>query len=125
MNRAVADFSTKIESLVRLQESTLDAEIKAAAEVGKLTERARLIRLTSEIRTQGNLVRIASFKAQALRDPKISDEGLENFAAVERRFDTLKPLIRVEEDRMTLAEVRADAEACRAAMVTRTEICWI
>ena len=117
MDRAAADFTTKIDGLVHLQETKLDAEINAAAEAAKLVERGRKIAFTSEIRTYGNLARIAAFKGQALRDARIIDEGLKIFEVMDQRFDALKPMLRIEADRVTLAEVRAHADAYRTAMI--------
>jgi methyl-accepting chemotaxis protein len=117
MNKAAGEFNDKLSDTLSGQKDKLGAEIKDGADAAKLTERSRKIALVTEIRLLGNHVRIAVYKAQALRDLKIIDEGLKLFEAISPLFEEIDPLLHVEADRVALADVRKEAEVYRTAML--------
>ena len=98
LNMAAAGFTTNIEKLIQAQEERLGKEIKSFTEVGKLEERVKKLVLATEIRDLGNAARIAVFKAEALRDLKIIEEGLKNFESMEEKFTVLAALLHVQAD---------------------------
>jgi len=116
MNHAAADYSEKLERLIVKQERLLDEEIKSFTEVPKLLERASKVRLSNDIRTLGNLTRIAAFKSQALRDPKLIKDAMGIFAGIEEKFAEILPLIHLPQDQSDLAAVRKDFEEYQHAM---------
>ncbi|MGF1483792.1 MAG: methyl-accepting chemotaxis protein [Opitutales bacterium] len=69
-----------------------------------ISERTSKIRYGSDILNLGNETRIANFKAQALRDPEILQQGLENFDIIARRYEQLKRITRLEKDIALITE---------------------
>ncbi|MGA2501438.1 MAG: carbonic anhydrase, partial [Tepidisphaeraceae bacterium] len=74
----------------------------------KLLERLEKITLANEIVDIGNATRIACFKSQALREPKLIVEANKNFDEMKVKFDTLRKLTRIKED---LERIDKTAEA--------------
>ncbi|GMW01769.1 MAG: hypothetical protein AMXMBFR84_29060 [Candidatus Hydrogenedentota bacterium] len=64
----------------------------------KLLERLEKISTVNEIINLGNATRLANFKGQALRDVSIVKDGMENFAAMKEKFDSLRKITRLKED---------------------------
>ncbi len=116
LNTAAAGFITNIDKLIQSQEERLGKEIKSFTEVGKLEERVKKLVLATEIRGLGNAARIAVFKAEALRDLKIIEEGLKNFEAMDEKFTVLTALLHVQADLDELNTVKTDAHAYRDIM---------
>jgi methyl-accepting chemotaxis protein len=116
MNTAAADFSAKIEKLIAAQSQRMDSELTNAAETSKLQERAAKLALAYGIRHDGSAARIAAFKSQALRDPNLLEQGLGNFDNMDKRFQTLFGMLKVQEDIAELSGVKSDAYAYRDGM---------
>jgi methyl-accepting chemotaxis protein len=116
LNAAAASFIGNIDELIASEREKLDAEIKAAIEPAKLQERAEKLVLANEIRGLGNAARIANFKSQALRDPKLIEEGLANFVDMDKHITELTPLLHTQTNLDQLALVKANAGAYRDAM---------
>jgi methyl-accepting chemotaxis protein len=116
LNQAANDFIANIDKLIQGQEEKLNKEIEAFAEVKKLEERVHKLMLITQIRGEGNAARIAVFKSQALRDPKIIEEGFKNFEEMEKKFAELVALLKSQEDIDELNRVKADAFTYREAM---------
>jgi len=116
LNRSAADFMAKIENLILTQKAKLDDEIKTNAEAAALQNRADKLLLATVIRGQGNAARIAVFKSQAVRDPKLIEAGLTNFEAMDKTFDVLLPMLTHQNDIDELNQIKADAHDYRDAM---------
>ena len=116
LNQTAADFIANIDKLIAAQQVKLEKEIKAFAEAPKLVERLNKLMLANTIRGEGNAARIAVFKSQSLRDPKIIEDGLKIFEAMDRKFDELLALLTVPEDIVELNLVKSDAHTYRDAM---------
>jgi len=116
LNWAAADFNGNLDKLILGQQDKLDQEIKASTEAAKLEERVQKLMLATQIRNDGNAARVAVFKSQAVRDPKIIEDGLTNFITITKRFDDLAALLKVKADIDELNQVKTDAFAYRDAM---------
>ena len=116
LNKSAADFIANIDKLIGSQRERMEKEMKAFTEVGKLQERLHKLMLVTEIRGEGNAARIAVFKSQALRDPKVIEEGLKNFEVMEKKFDELLAMLKVQEDIDELNRVKGDAHSYRDTM---------
>jgi methyl-accepting chemotaxis protein len=116
LNKTAAEFMTNVEKLMGSQQERMDKEIKAFTEVPKLQERLRKMELAADIRLEGNRARIAVFKAQALRDPKLIEEGMKNFEVMDKKFEELLATLKVQEDIAELNAVKGDAHTYRDAM---------
>ena len=116
LNQSAADFMANVEKLIAGQEQKLAKEINAFTEAGTLQERLHKLTLATEIRSEGYAARVAVFKSQALRDPKLLEEGLKGFEAMDKKFDELLALLKVQEDIAELNQVKAEAHTYRDAM---------
>ncbi len=116
LNKAAADFIANTGKLIDSQEAKLEKEIKAFTEAPKLIERARKLMLANEIRGDGNAARVAVFKSQALRDPKLIEEGLKHFESMDKNFEALSAMLTAQEDIAELNQVKAGAHSYRDAM---------
>ena len=116
LNKAAADFVANIDKLITAQNGKLEKEINAFTEAPKLQERRQKLMLANSIRGEGNAARIAVFKSQALRDPKIIEEGLKNFEAMDKSFEELLAMLQVQEDIAELKNVQTDAHSYRDTM---------
>ena len=116
LNQSAADFIANIDKLIEGQAERQAKEIEAFAEAGKLKERALKLALANQIRGEGNAARIAVFKSQALRDPKLIEEGLKGFETMDGKFEQLLALLIVQADIAELKQVQNDAHAYRDTM---------
>ena len=116
MNKSAADFLSNTDKLAESQRERLEQEMKSFSEVGKLQERLRKLSLTRDIRGEGDAARVVAFKAQALRDVKLMDDGLKHFEVMDRKFDELLATLKVQEDITELNKVKTDAHEYRDAM---------
>ena len=116
LNKEAGDFIANIDRLIGGQTDRLGKEIAAAATPDQLMERSRKLRLVNEIQDDGNNARIAVFKSQAVRDPKLIEAGLGNFEDMEKKLTELSGLMKVPADLAELDQVREDAHRYEAAM---------
>lgn len=116
LNKIAAGFMDNIEKLISSQTERLEKELKAFAEVGKTQERLHKLMMAVDIRVEGNSARIALFKSQALRDPKIIEEGMQNFEIMDKKFEALLATLKVQEDIEELNQVKGNAHIYRDTM---------
>ena len=98
------------------QNQKMAAEIQAGKDIPALTERLAKITLINEIIDAGNLTRIAAWRSQASRDPKIIQDANSNFDVMKDKFTALRKIIRSEEDSKNLSHVEQAAGDYKAAM---------
>ena len=96
-NRATMDASAAVymkncEEFLASQNEKLKQEFAAGVEAAKLTERLEKNIIVNDIIDLGNMCRIAAFKSQALRDPKLIQDALKNFDAMTEKFTRLRKL---------------------------------
>jgi methyl-accepting chemotaxis protein len=116
LNKAAAEFIATADKLISAQDTKLEKEINASTEAPKLQERRLKLALIRAIRTDGNAARIAAFKSQALRDPKIMEEGLSNFEDMDKKFAQVLVMLQVQEDIAELKAVQEDGHLYRDTM---------
>jgi methyl-accepting chemotaxis protein len=116
LNNAAADFITNIDKLIAGQKAKQESEIKTFTEAPKLQQRADKLALANTIRGEGNAARIAVFKSQALRDPKLIEDGLAGFEVMDKNFDELQAMLVVQQDIDELTQVKTEAHNYRDAM---------
>jgi len=116
LNQTASDFIANMDKLIAGQKIKQADEIKTNADAKALQARADKLALANELRGSGNAVRIAVFKSQALRDPKLIEEGLKGFVTMDKRFDELLAMLTAQEDIAELNRVKNDAHTYRDAM---------
>ncbi|MEH0020513.1 MAG: methyl-accepting chemotaxis protein [Desulfobacter sp.] len=81
-----------------------------------MMERNAKITLVGDIINLGNATRIGAFKSQALRSPDIMTEALDNFSAIDEKFNAVKKITHLAEDIKRIEEVMAAGNSYRMAM---------
>ena len=98
------------------QNEKMTKEITEAAEAAKLTERATKITMANELIDLGNAARMAAWKAQALRDPKLIDEAIANIGKITAKIEEIRPLTRTQANIDQLAKIDSFGQAYKAAV---------
>ncbi|MFO1498352.1 MAG: methyl-accepting chemotaxis protein [Verrucomicrobiota bacterium] len=116
LNQSAADFIANVDKLIEGQAERQVKEFDSFAEAPTLKERALKLALINRVRGEGNAARIAVFKAQAQRDPKLIEEGLRSFETMEANFKQLVSMLTVQADIDELSQIQKDARAYRQTM---------
>jgi methyl-accepting chemotaxis protein len=119
MNQSAQVFAGNMDKLLAAQHQKQAAEIKDFTEVPKLLERAHKVELLNGINSECDNVRIAAFKSQALRDPKLLEAGLKHFDAMDKNFTELKSLLAVPAD---IEEVETAQKAAQSYKTSVTDL---
>lgn len=116
MTQAAQEFMTNIDLLIANQTGILANEMSAGTNADKLRERLYKVGLVHRIRADGMAARLAFFKSQASREPKLIEDGLKSFDEMRGRLDELTPLVRVATNIAQLNQVKTSAERYRTGM---------
>ena len=98
------------------QTSKMLADVANGKSKDKLAERLEKITAVNNIITLGNTVRIAAWRAQAQRDPKIIQEAYVVFDKMEPHFATLRRICKSADDIQRINETEKAASQYKAAM---------
>ncbi|MDX9972130.1 MAG: methyl-accepting chemotaxis protein [FCB group bacterium] len=103
MDNALKYFAGQSESLNKDLAGTLDA--------AALTQRSSKIIMASEVVDLGNATRLAAWKSQAKRDPKVLEEGLANLPKIAEKLDAMLPITvqQVNIDQINATKTAANA----------------
>jgi methyl-accepting chemotaxis protein len=82
-----------------------------------MTERHEKIRLVNDIIDLGNDTRIACWRSQALRDPKIILDAEANFPKMDEMFESLRKITRAAEDLEAITKTKTAAQAYKTEML--------
>jgi len=104
-------FMKNCEGYLADQEEDLKREIKAGVEPAKLLERYEKIADINGVIDRGNWVRIANFRAQALRDPKIVQEAQKYFDEVDQKLSAIRAQTRRQKNLEELEKIKSAALA--------------
>ena len=106
------------------QNKMMDSEIAAGAEQAKLDERLEKITLVNDIIDVGNATRLAAWKSQAMREPKIIQDAYANFDVMKEKFSTLRKITYLEEDTKRIDNTEDAATQYKQAMVDFLDL-WL
>ena len=81
-----------------------------------MLERNEKINLVGEIMNMGNAIRIAAFKSQALRDPELIRNALENFETLEKHLESLRSVTHLKKNLEQVVNIQKASEAYKTAM---------
>ncbi|MHB1400753.1 MAG: methyl-accepting chemotaxis protein [Trichloromonadaceae bacterium] len=98
------------------QNQRMAQEIGAGAKGAELRERLEKITLVNDIIDLGNATRLAAWRSQAQRDPKVIQEANTNFGQMNDKFKSLRAITRLDEDLKRIDETEAAASAYQTAM---------
>ena len=116
LDTAGASFAKDINDYVNTQDKALADEIAAGAPKDKLEERRLKTEVANQIIDLGNTIRLATFKAQALRDPKLVDQALPLFAQMETKRQDLLKTTKQEANLQQLAAIKKSTDAYHTAI---------
>ncbi len=116
MDSNAREFITSVNALLKSQNEAMDKEIDAGAAAKDLQERHEKITLVNDIIDLGNAIRLANFRAQAMRDMNVVKEQMGIFNSMEEKIiDTLK-ITRLDKDIREIEEVRKAKNGYKAAI---------
>jgi len=81
-----------------------------------IRERNAKINLANDIIDLGNSARVNAFKSQALRDPEIMEQGMQDLAKLDAKYGELREITRLQADLALIDAVEQAGEGYRAAM---------
>ncbi|MFH1057047.1 MAG: methyl-accepting chemotaxis protein, partial [Pseudomonadota bacterium] len=116
MDAAAKQFMDNAYAFQKSQIQALDRETVQGADPAKLRERQVKINAINDIIDQGNVIRVANFKAQAVNDMKIASEALVNFDAIDKKVADITNLVHVEANQRQLKNIQAAGQAYRKAI---------
>lgn len=119
-NALLANQSVLLEQELSGTANTAAASDAEAASGGAgttaLLERVQKVTLVNEVIDLGNATRIACFKSQALRDPKLIEDANANFDAITEKITALRAITRLAEDIERLDGIEKSANEYKMAM---------
>ena len=116
LDSGASAFVASITAFIAGQDKKLGEEIAAGLAADKLEERRVKLSLANEIIDQGNIIRVITFKAQALRQPELVDKALPLFTEIEAHRQKLVPVTRDPANLKQLTEVGQAAAAYKAGI---------
>ncbi|MDM8549204.1 methyl-accepting chemotaxis protein [Desulfobacterales bacterium HSG2] len=116
LDRAAAEYMKNCYTFLSHQSETLETELFAGFEPDRLSERLMKITLINNVVDIGNETRLSTFKSQALRDPRFIREAQENFDVMEKKFQELLSVTRLEENIREINTIRSASQAYQKAM---------
>jgi methyl-accepting chemotaxis protein len=118
MDAAAAAFMKATHDFLADQEKSLGTEFKSNTATDKLQERVFKVKLANDIVDAGNAVRLAAWRAQAERDPKIVAAAQNNFGIIKARLDEMRPITRQAANLQQIAECQKAADGYQAALAS-------
>ncbi len=111
MDKMASEFTKDNDTYIAGQTAKVKKDIESGASANILEQDIDKISMGNTISELVNDVRIANFKFQALRDPKLLQAALKNFSEAEALFAKLKPITANPENLKMLEASRVSAEA--------------
>jgi methyl-accepting chemotaxis protein len=108
-----------LEAIIESQYSSFDKELATDLKADVLAERKLKIATLNRVRTEFFAVRVANFKSQAQRDPKILEAGLAKFQGIENDLGTLGARLKKAEDIKELDETKKDLKTYETALLAQ------
>jgi methyl-accepting chemotaxis protein len=116
MGKAAEGFMKNCEEYVEEQNRDLKKDLATGADAGTVSGRVEKINLMNGVMDTGSAVRLDNWKAQALRSPKIIQDTMKNFPAMEKKLDELKSKTSQEKNLKEITEARTAAGQYKKAM---------
>ena len=116
MDKEAAAYMKNCADFLNSQNVAMEKEIVAGAETDKLKDRLAKITIVNDIIDIGNAARIGNFKSQATRDPELLKQTIEKLGEVEKKFDQLQAITRLDANLRKIAETRKAGAQYKAAM---------
>ncbi len=118
MDVAAAAFMKACNDFVVGQEKTLAEEFKSNTAMDKLQERTLKVKLANDVIDAGNAIRLAAWRAQAERDPKIVAAAQNNFGIIKSKLDEMRPITRQAANLQQMADCQKAADGYQTALAS-------
>jgi methyl-accepting chemotaxis protein/CHASE3 domain sensor protein len=116
MDANAKDFTDACDAFLRAQNDMLTDEIKAGVAPEKLLERSKKLDLAKDVVEAGTAVRMAAWKSQARRDPKIIQDGQKYFEVIKAKLEELRPITHQAVNVKQITDCQNAADGYQAAM---------
>ena len=116
MTKSAVEYMKVCYAFLDGQNQHLDKDITSGAAAEKLKERVKKITLCNDVIDFGNAVRIAFWKSQSMRDPKVIQDTQVNFEKIDKALAELKPITHLEADLKDIEECGKAGHAYQKGM---------
>ena len=116
LDKAAKQYMDTCNEYLSGQNQKMKDEIKAGADEVKLDERLKKITIVNDIIDVGNATRIAAWRSQAERSPKIIEDARKNFDVMAAKFNELRKMTSKQADMQRIDDTSAAAESYKSAM---------
>jgi methyl-accepting chemotaxis protein len=106
------------------QNKKMEEDIANLLSEEKLDERMMKITLVNDIIDVGNNTRLAAWRSQAQRAPKVIQDAYANFDVMKEKFSALRKITRSEDDIKRIESTEKAAQDYKQAMVTFLDL-WL
>lgn len=117
MNGYAAEFVENCTTFIAEQHQRLQQDIASGASKNVLREREQKIYIANEIVDKGNLLRIANFQAQALRDPERFQNAVKSFD-ISRELASARAITHASNNKLQLDKIEQSANNYTTAMTS-------
>ncbi len=106
--QAATSANEGVDGFIQRENANLAKQINDKTEIEKITETITKAKHLNDAVDTLNAARIANFRAQAVRDNKIMEDGLKKFKKVHEYMAAVTPLIRATEDLKKLEDLKTE-----------------
>lgn len=124
LDSSAAQYMSNCSDFLAGQNKKMETEIAEGAYAERLNERLDKITLVNDIIDIGNATRLAAWKSQALREPKIIQDAYANFDVMKGKFTELRKITRSEDDIKRIDNTEQAAAEYKQAMVNFLDL-WL
>lgn len=117
LDKAAANYMTNCNNFLKGQNDRLEQEVNSGVRGAALVERLQKNVLINDIIDLGNSSRIAAWRSQAERDPKIITEALNNFPKMTALFQDLRKITLLPADIAMIDATETAAENYKQGMI--------
>ncbi len=114
-NKAATDFSAQIDAMITDQETKLAKELEAGADNATLAQRCLKLKLSNDLFALVENTRIAAWKSQATRNPKLFESKLINFTEIAKLIERLTSMVKDPKNIEEMQQAAKFAETYRSA----------
>ena len=118
MDQSAAQFNKAGDEFFSSQREAMFQEVAKGADKAALNERTQKMDFVQDVLYIGGNIRVANFKSQALRDPKLIQDAMKHFEEIEGLLAKLRPITRAEANIRQMEEIRNSAAAYKEAMAS-------
>ena len=124
LNSAAKEYMTNCNDFLAGQNQKMENDIKAGKSEAELDERLEKITVVNDIIDVGNATRIAAWRSQAQREPKVIQDAYANFDVMKEKFTELRRLCKSPDDLKRIDNTEHAANQYKQAMMEFLDL-WL